>query len=1132
MKKTCGCLGLLAGMVSLSCGANTARNAYANVSGENVNNNGDRSFVLHHPHNPSSVNVEANPGWSLANGSDSDIEHEIGTTNTVSLVGDHGEGSAWITITDDWMHTCVPSNYILHAETAMLAADISAHQLILITDPAEGVLLKTNFLAQAGKPGKHVDLTRYAECEYPDCTKNGRLVTNEVTLVVAPATKGVVTASGETKPADPDGLYLLPGQHKVNYHAVYELKCPDDMCKGGIDTNAVWDVCRLSVTNTPYLGIDLTDVGKTTNAVGFARACVEPIPENAEATYYWEFITEEHGKIGTQDDEDGTSVPYSNYQFKPSAGYENDKVQCTVTLKETNPKVVHTPCETSATASCPITVVKVDVEIEMPDAKTAEENEEIEEKYGAFVLYEKDYDAWKPFSPRGVDSLRQVKFTVEPADLPGDHVIAIGADKGYLFEKEIKGNVTNYFEASATYTLEDLTKKTFVLHGHAISERIRDRRIEICHVLSQARDVAKFTVIEMDLIPDFDRDHAIGTNDAERVVAKQKFHWWVNDDADDGDSANHMSDKGTEIPGGNGLPTNNKDSKVNGRTDLLDFFPLWTKIGHALEFVRKTAESEDANDRLTVHFRSKGLGFVMTKLTAESAGDFLNQEAWDVGVWMDYQLYHAGVKTKGNESFISQYTDLIKDRSSTDGILIMEGLDKSVDIAIELQRGQETVLEVGLNCKIHDVLDMMNKLDLWGEGAASFTAMSIADPNFASADVDVFYIHGFKVSKEFSKGWMADAFKRLHQSGSNARFTGITWPGRIEEEGTSPGLLYHRCAYKAFGVGKRLAEFFKAKNKPGNKYWRSKTIFMAHSLGNMVVSAAIQDHEMNPTQYFLLNAAVAAESYFPKMYNPQAGASRHLVNYKWGRPTDKENGYPEETYAANWYKLFEEGSTDADKSRSKLRWTGRFADVPSRTKMVNFPSSGDEVLEIYEGDIYMVQGVKLTKNPTGISSLIDLVDFSQYAWHKQEIAKGILSLTNRMKDSNMAGWGFNPSYICDVEPEKVRRLLDIVGTESLKRCPLFVQHPLYVFSENDQTLNADTINEMLACAVPAISVNMGVMVTNEGAQIPMYDMSGKKADWPSRSGYGKRWLHCDLKDVAYYYNYCLWDTFVEEGKMK
>ena len=102
----------------------------------------------------------------------------------------------------------------------------------------------------------------------------------------------------------------------------------------------------------------------------------------------------------------------------------------------------------------------------------------------------------------------------------------------------------------------------------------------------------------------------------------------------------------------------------------------------------------------------------------------------------------------------------------------------------------------------------------------------------------------------------------------------------------------------------------------------------------------------------------------------------------------------------------------------------------------------------------------------------------------------------------------------------------------LREVPVFRQNPRYVFSTDNSTLSADKINEMLACAIPAISVNMGALIANQGTSLKVFNMSEYKSDWPSRRSYKKRWLHCDLKDVAYYFNHGLWDLFVEKGNMK
>ena len=36
-------------------------------------------------------------------------------------------------------------------------------------------------------------------------------------------------------------------------------------------------------------------------------------------------------------------------------------------------------------------------------------------------------------------------------------------------------------------------------------------------------------------------------------------------------------------------------------------------------------------------------------------------------------------------------------------------------------------------------------------------------------------------------------------------------------------------------------------------------------------------------------------------------------------------------------------------------------------------------------------------------------------------------------------------------------------------------------------------------------------------------------DWPVRSNYQKRWLHSDMKDVSYYFNFMFYEKVKEKG---
>ena len=109
--------------------------------------------------------------------------------------------------------------------------------------------------------------------------------------------------------------------------------------------------------------------------------------------------------------------------------------------------------------------------------------------------------------------------------------------------------------------------------------------------------------------------------------------------------------------------------------------------------------------------------------------------------------------------------------------------------------------------------------------------------------------------------------------------------------------------------------------------------FLAHSLGNMLVSAAIQDCQMPHEKYFMLNAAVAMEA-----YEPVAGVTQESHDNM--TPTEWTS-YPDRVRATHWYELFPEGD-----GRRLLTWKGRFSNV---TNVVNFYSTQEEVVNNGDG---------------------------------------------------------------------------------------------------------------------------------------------------------------------------------------
>ena len=144
------------------------------------------------------------------------------------------------------------------------------------------------------------------------------------------------------------------------------------------------------------------------------------------------------------------------------------------------------------------------------------------------------------------------------------------------------------------------------------------------------------------------------------------------------------------------------------------------------------------------------------------------------------------------------------------------------------------------------------------------------------------------------------------------------------------GLNYQANVVHAFETAPAFAAFV----SDCNAVLGEMTV-LAHSLGNMVVCSAIQDHGFLPDQYFMLNAAVPAEALDVSTWSAA----------ETDNPFEFEDwvGYPSASWASRWHELF-----PTNDMRNQLTWKNRFTDVPQRTELYNYYSSGDEVLAVFD----------------------------------------------------------------------------------------------------------------------------------------------------------------------------------------
>ena len=352
------------------------------------------------------------------------------------------------------------------------------------------------------------------------------------------------------------------------------------------------------------------------------------------------------------------------------------------------------------------------------------------------------------------------------------------------------------------------------------------------------------------------------------------------------------------------------------------------------------------------------------------------------------------------------------------------------------------------------------------------------------------FVHGYNVNPAAARQWADAMFKRLWLSGAKIEFYNVDWRSNIGGPAN-----YHENASNAFVVASQLSPILS--NIQGDK------VIMAHSLGNMVVSSMIQDYGLQVSKYLMCNSAVPAEAYDAEesLRVPQ------LVHPDWV-------DYPTNSWAASWHALFKD---DLDDDRKYLGWPGRFANLIGVA--VNFystgPNGGDEVLQLYQGN-------NIGRTTGMMSSL------GHYSWHKQEIFKGRGGIGGTdwlgwNVDENIFGW--NRIQLSQVM---------LMTNDDFKTNTVFYCYP---DSMNSTNISLLTRGAHLTQGIPALTPSAGAspfggdMMTDEMVNLNDNSSSGvpRPNGWPSQSAYPDRWLHSDMKDVSYFFNFMFFKKVIEKG---
>jgi len=601
---------------------------------------------------------------------------------------------------------------------------------------------------------------------------------------------------------------------------------------------------------------------------------------------------------------------------------------------------------------------------------------------------------------------------------------------------------------------------------------------------------AKLHVMKAALIPDYNRDGKIDVSDRELADMGITFKVWINDDNDVGDVD---ADGGTDVPGQT-TDANCGDIVINGRRDQLDFFPVLIDITSVQSFC-------GGLDACRIKQRDASVNVVLTSLNELNTSDYLKKEisVCTVGLLGTLSL------NVGKEGYTLPPVFMDRLRlTGGKGVLLVEGVkDSCFPLVLELIKDNIVVFSSELSMYVQPVEEMYERVNL-REGAAVVTRGKAVVPS-SYCWRNVIFLHGFNVRENVTRGAHSEMFKRLWQSGSNARFHGVTWRG---DYGYVPGFHYQDNVNFAFQTASHLKNYIESVNG-------DKTI-IAHSLGNMVVNIAISDHQMKAGTYFMLNAAIAAETLDESCWKVDANQNV-MVPSDWFE-------YSSNTWCATWHQLFSKNET-----RYKLKWVGRFTNVLSRTTVYNYYSTGDEVLELF------------TEAPSSLQGVGYFLETPEhYAWHKQETHKG--RGATDPAGTAWAGWEFGNPFYTTIEAGfvKVHLYYPDAGAAALappaqfKGIPVFKKSPSEMF---DGPIPSLLQGEILARGIPALSGPAGSRQLKSISLERNINMNTleRPNNWPrpvSDKPYGERWKHGDWKDVAYFYNFKVYEDIVTKGGLK
>lgn len=1075
------CLVGVVGAVS-AVRAGSVQNPYVELTGDlDFGGVTDDSIGVKRPDGPAEIQVKPRPGWEVDG--PTNFVYESGKPIKIRVKGKDGEEikEIWLEMVTNSCNHQVEQESIHQVDTGI--GGTNDHVLAVYHAPEVGVPVKADLEWYVTATGMHKVVVTEEPC--PNCEFGHGKQPDPTWETVVPEEPFDILYTYDGSQIERDKVTYYPlGTHKLEGSAAWiSEKCSRCTCRATAIRE--YKVCRTSVSGDKYIGLDMTDAGKN-GPSGSASAEVTPeLTADVSATCQWE--TAPHCRFA-DDTMTATGLVVSVHDTGvPSATFMGERLDAKVTLKDSD------GCEVADSLTHTLTVVQVDVTVD----KVLEAKEETE---GAW-LYEIPDAANGEWTEEGTNDLREVKIEWYPKNLPDDQIIRISAPQSMLYEK--KESESAYRPAKNSYTIKELGEREFWLHGHKRSGEYLGEQIEVTHDLSGARDLAKFTVFGRPrLVPDYDRDGKIDEKDeAKAEDGKTVFRFWINDDDDDGDvcsASKYCTDK-PEYGKWDG-----ENDRVDGRRDLVDFTPVWVDLSEV--FPKGTPQS--LLDGTSWYLKSFCLNAVWTSLKTDEVENFQKTDVTVCGEEFDEKSLEAHVVDLSvQEKKLPEKFRALALSPERQGIIFVEGSKTGQALQItgkfkEREKISFDKLDVNVTC-VEQMYRWIGLCHVMNEPDRSMRDQSPDNwPDEECDDRMFVFVHGFNVNSEEAAASGAEVFKRLWQSGLKSKYAVVNWYGCVGQSWNFPfvgtvSLSYYANCYNAFLTAEALA-------KECNRL-PSRKIMLAHSLGNVLTCAAIQNNGLQYSRYGMMNAALAMESILPNKETDKMVASEWRNVYHKYRST-------------GWHELFP--SSDF---RSSLTWKNIFKDV---RKVVNYYSETEDIV------CNRTRGLDVN-----------------HLWTAQELSKGtltaeLLAAVPGLRCISEGGWGVNSTYSFNMTWYLAGYGFTgrVPKTEKGSRNKMFMTDPLFTpFYENEVVLHTTEPcviedpekayrlrSRILSDGIPAESFAFGAnAASGEGIESRDYATFMENKDkWPDNDAGKPRWAHSTFKNVAYFFMKKLYDDLV------